>query len=528
MTPDEIVKELLTAGVCEAVVCGGARNANIVASFVAASEALEEVQVWKHFDERSAGFFALGRTMASRQPTAVVVTSGTAVAELLPAVVEAHYQGQPLLVISADRPAGSRGSGAPQVIEQVGIFKDMVEACADIAIDADDARKQLSDALGAWTGQAPLHLNLCLDELPVGKSADWQMPGLFQPKVEPLRTGNLAKFLREDIWKGLVIMLGGIAAEDREEVLHFCKAVGAPVLADATSGLREMLGRLAITDGDVMLRKHPPGKILRIGDVPVGRFWRDLETLDQVEVFSISKTGLSGLARPTEVVKGAPARVLASLGQVEEVGDVLDHFKKAKGHQSRMVELLETFPSSEPSLVRTLSVMTTTGESVFLGNSLPIREWTNFAQTMVPYDEVRAMRGANGIDGQISCWLGATADESESWALLGDLTTLYDGNGLAFSRQVEGKKVLAVINNGGGQIFARLPRLEQMDDSQRAAIEQGQDVDFAGLAKLWKVGYLKVSKQDDYDELDEIGDGVTLMEIVPDKGETEAFWKRRG
>ena len=109
-----MINELLKAGCGDFVVCGGARNAGLVALL----EAAEGLQVWKHFEERGAAFFALGRAKDHGRPCAVVTTSGTAVAECLPAVIEAHYTCLPLIVLSADRPEEFRGSGAPQVIGQ--------------------------------------------------------------------------------------------------------------------------------------------------------------------------------------------------------------------------------------------------------------------------------------------------------------------------------------------------------------------------------------------------------------------------
>ena len=117
-------------GVREYVVCAGARNLSLVEALLGSDEAI----VWSHFEERSAGFFALGRTIDSREPCAVVTTSGTAVAELLPAVIEAYYQGRPLVLITADRPAEFRGSGAPQAIEQSSMFSTYVEFSHDIGV----------------------------------------------------------------------------------------------------------------------------------------------------------------------------------------------------------------------------------------------------------------------------------------------------------------------------------------------------------------------------------------------------------
>ena len=287
------LEELLSRGVRQFVVCGGARNAPILEWL----SKVEGAEVYSHFEERGAGFFALGRTMVTGEPCAVVVTSGTAVAELFPAVIEAFYQQRPLVVISADRPERFRNSGAPQAIEQEGIFGDYA------------ARK-----ISFWEGLGPLHLNLPLEEeetLDVSGSLEE-----FSLASETFNVAPLAQWLQKGIFKGLVVLLGGLDEQDREEVFYFCQNLGAPVLADATSGLREALGDLCLVDGDRILREEVPGKVLRLGEVPVGRFWRDLENLLEVEIFSVTRSGFSGLARSSEVMRGSPARVVRGLSLI--------------------------------------------------------------------------------------------------------------------------------------------------------------------------------------------------------------------
>jgi len=136
----------------------------------------------------------------------------------------------------------------------------------------------------------------------------------------------------------------------------------------------------------------------------------------------------------------------------------------ANRRRGKITDLLDSFPESEPGMVRTLSVMATMGSSLYLGNSLPIREWNDFAQRDVPYELVRANRGANGIDGQIASWLGATVDEEDAWGVFGDLTALYDLAAPSLLNQVLCKgRMLVVINNGGGKIFDRLPMMQSLD-----------------------------------------------------------------
>jgi 2-succinyl-5-enolpyruvyl-6-hydroxy-3-cyclohexene-1-carboxylate synthase len=296
-------------------------------------------------------------------------------------------------------------------------------------------------------------------------------------------------------------------------------------VAEATSGLREALAALAIHDADRVLAAHPPGKILRIGDVPSGRIWRDLESLSEVEVWSVCRNGLPGLARPSHVTTGRIDRILRALGDVEPVDDALDLLIGASARAAALEELLEAYPDSEPSLMRAISHFACIGGGVFLGNSLPIREWNQFAQWTRPVTDIRANRGANGIDGQISTWLGCTAEKADAWAIIGDLTALYDLAAPALLGQVENPgRVLAVINNHGGRIFERLPRLQTMLPSAAESLIQPHQADFAGLATLWGMRHLRVRTADDLDQLSTEGPPL-LLEIIPDEKQTTRFWE---
>lgn len=517
----DAVGACIAAGINEYVVCAGARNLDLVTALAEYADSGDagKIRVYAHFEERAAGFFALGRAMQSGLPCAVITTSGTAVAELLPAVIEARYQRRPLVVISADRPARFRGTGAPQAISQTDLFGEHVESCEDI---------RWKDELllfDGWSGKGPWHLNICLEE----NEADAQG---FSPMAK-VRVGEIGESVEkinmlpvleciQDAWRGLVVMLGGLEPDDREEVWHFLKDLGVPVLADSTSGLRESLKKLSLVDGDRLLRENPPAHILRIGEVPVGRFWRDLEELPDVNVVSVSRTGFSGLARKSEVVTGNIPRCLRALGEVSKAGDAMDYLKLSKRAQGRFFERLESYPESEPGMVRMLSVMATVGQSLYLGNSLPIREWNDFSQRDIPYERVRANRGANGIDGQIATWLGATADEEDAWGVFGDLTTLYDLSAPALLPQVECQgRMLIVINNDGGRIFSRLPKVQEMDDEVADLITNEHGVGFEAWAKMWGMDYVRVEGIEDFDF--EPGDKTTVVEVIPDARQTKAF-----
>ncbi|MDC0088068.1 2-succinyl-5-enolpyruvyl-6-hydroxy-3-cyclohexene-1-carboxylic-acid synthase [Akkermansiaceae bacterium] len=521
----DMVGACIAAGIQEFVVCAGARNLGLVSALVDYAEHQDagEIRVFSHFEERAAGFFALGRAMDSGLPCAVITTSGTAVAELLPAVIEASHQRRPLVVISADRPARFRGTGAPQAIEQVGIFSDYVENCEDVEWSDDIT------VFDGWSGVLPWQLNVCIEE-------DECSEGSGKLRLSKIRVGEIgAKQTNLDMlpvldafkgaWKGLVVMLGGLEPDDRQEVWHFLRDLGVPVLADSTSGLRETLKGVVLFDGDRILKEAPPAHVLRIGEVPVGRFWRDLEEMPEVNVVSISRTGYSGLARESSVITGDISRCVRALGEVNSIGDTMDHLKTSKRKKGRINGLLESFAESEPGMIRMLSVLATVGRNLYLGNSLPIREWNDFAQREVPYELVRANRGANGIDGQISTWLGATADAEDSWGVFGDLTTLYDLAAPALLNQVEcSGRVLIVINNSGGRIFERLPAVKELGDDAAQLVTNEHATSFEHWSKMWGMDYAKVSGIEGFDF--EPGEKTLVVEVVPDARQTEIFWEK--
>ncbi|MEJ6578645.1 MAG: thiamine pyrophosphate-binding protein [Akkermansiaceae bacterium] len=501
MTPEQtIIEQVLRAGCGEFVVCGGARNAGLVALL----EAAVGLQTWKHFEERGAAFFALGRTKDTAQPCAVVTTSGTAVAECLPAVIEAFYTCKPLIILSADRPAEFRGSGAPQVIEQEEIFGNY-------------AARSLED----WDGHGPLHLNVPLEEGEVSHDPWTANVEGFLPKRLSFEVKALLSFLENGVFRGIIAMVGGLEPEDREDVFYFLKDLGIPVIADVNSGIREALGDLLVPEQ--AFRGKLPGRVLRLGEVPVGRLWRDLEDHAGTEVLSICRNGLPGLARDSQVIHAQVGRVIRGLGPVDSIGDVRDDFLKARPLFGLVDEKLESLPDSEPGLVNLLSTYATTGESLFIGNSLPIREWNDFGQRETPYARVFANRGANGIDGQLSTWLGATAETPDSWGVFGDLTALYDLAAPAMLPQVEQQgRVLVVINNGGGQIFEKLPRLAHLTEEQRAAIVQPQEVRLQSWAEMWGMDYLKIETREGFDNL-EAGEKTLFVELIPDAIQSEEF-----
>jgi 2-succinyl-5-enolpyruvyl-6-hydroxy-3-cyclohexene-1-carboxylate synthase len=502
-------------GVKQFVVCAGARNAPLVASLLAAAEK-RELRIWHHFDERAASFFALGLARARQEPVAVLTTSGTAVAELLPATIEAYYSGIPLVLVTADRPASFRGSGAPQSIEQKEIFGHY----APVSIDVQEAT-DLSWVL-KWTRNEPLHLNVCLEEPGAeDRTDDWAEIELPTGHSVPSHPDDLSVEAFVANSHSLVVLLGELPLDWQESVENFLADLGVPVWAEATSGLRES-ERLApsLLRAEKEVANLHPREILRIGGVPSLRFWRDLEIHREIEVLSVTRRRFSGLARPSRhlVVEAFP-----DLSEWER--GILQSKKGPGGSEDRsalLESLLTEHSTSEPALMRQVSERIPEEALVFLGNSLPIREWNLAASRSRPHPRCFANRGANGIDGEVATFLGMAESEGESWGIFGDLTALYDLNAPALLEQMpKGRRRIVVMNNGGGRIFSRLPSMAGLNVSEKTITENRHHHRFASWAEMWGLDYVCWKAGE---EAPEIAGNHVLIEILPDEDATGAFW----
>lgn len=508
----EVLDWFRRCGGNEIVLCAGARNLALVAVAAGAGGA----RIWHHPEERSAGFFALGRSRATGRPVAVVVTSGTAVAELLPSAVEATYQQIPLVFLTADRPRRYRGTGAPQAIEQPGIFGPHADFLGER--EAGETPNRSLPAVRPLEG--PVHLNLCFDE-PIldfpdpaaGDEGELFLNLDFRSGEKPSK-----RALPVPIWDGfgqegrLLVMVGGLLDEEVEPVAGFLRALGAPVWVEATSGL---WGHPAITEiwirNPGKLPKPGPTHVLRLGGVPCDRLWRDLENQPTVAVRSWSAQGWSGLARMNESAKVgldrigrekvSPQRYWAGPEAREPISSVF-----ATGSENWfMAELSRRIP----------------GDSlVFLGNSLPIREWQAAADWR-PRPVIRANRGANGIDGEVSTFLGLAADRpTASWGIFGDLTAIYDLAGPWVLGQMPAPDLrIVVINNGGGAIFRSLPAMSRAGERIRKITCNDHMLDFSGWAQLWGLGYLRIDADTEWPEV--IPNGPVLLELIPKSEQTE-------
>lgn len=499
----EVILEAEKSGVVEFCVCPGARNSELFHALMKATH----LKKYFWFEERSGAYFALGRSRECKRPVAIVTTSGTAVGELLPATMEAYYTRTPLLLISADRPRRFRGSGAPQAAEQVGIFSHY----APFFQDVEEGEKC---SLAAWNKHSPAHLNVCFED-PVSKSQ------VLDTRNNP-QCLSLEHFLEKTRFPFVVV--GALHPSRRQRVANFLLSLKAPAFLEGVSGLREdaRLQNLRITRTDKLWPHasqsgHHIDGVLRLGGVPTFRLWRDLEDrMGQVAVCCLSDIPFSGLSWG-KVESDLSHRYLddgrAINSQILPTAEAW--VKSDRTYSQRLHQLFEEEPTAEASLIHQLSRRIPRRSHIYLGNSLPIREWDQAACLEDREFRVTASRGVNGIDGQISTFLGLSSSDRDNWAILGDLTALYDMAGPWILQQMPEYRInIVVVNNSGGQIFARLFSHKEFLHSH--------NLNFKPLADMWGLHYERWTRVPEA-----IAEhNARLIEIVPDEAATRRFWQK--
>lgn len=516
-----VLQTCLNVGIRDFCLCAGSRNSDLV-RILLRNQTKEALQLFSFFEERSAAFFALGRSRTCGKPVAVLTTSGTAAAELYPAAIEAHYQSSPLVLITADRPKRFRGSGAPQAIEQSHLLGQYAAFWdLDSTTDLDHFASKFSEK--CLTG--PTHLNVCLEE-PTASEPEGRLS--IPPREESSRSHSrstpvpdvsaLDRFL--DSNEEPLLVIAGCLDTPSRALVTFLESLQCPIVADATSGLHAetALTPWLVKGGERTASRLSFQRVLRVGGVPSFRAWRDLELeRSDVTVCSLSDRPFSGLARPSFLVSPIPIDALS-----------LDHASQAAPPNWREIDaenrslrddLWRRYPRSEPAALARFTAQIPGDALIYVGNSLPIRELAMATESLPP--RVYANRGANGIDGNLSSFLGLAsgAHEQTAWGLFGDLTTLYELSAPSILSQLQHQQLrFVVINNGGGKIFGQLPNFQSISDKDKAIVENHHDFSFAHWAHAWGLEHSTFEEQ-----LPRLGPHG-LIEIHPDARETEAFW----
>jgi 2-succinyl-5-enolpyruvyl-6-hydroxy-3-cyclohexene-1-carboxylate synthase len=525
-------QELARCGMRDACTSPGSRSAPLVISLAREPG----LRCHSHIDERCAGFFALGLAKASARPVAVACTSGTAAAELLPAAVEAREARVPLLLLTADRPAERRDNGAGQAIDQLKLYGAAAKWFVEVELpDASTSALRWIRTLACrayWTaieGRAgAVHLNFPLreplvteDELPADDTARPEaLPFVrraARARFDPGPRGALA------VAEAMASARRGVIVAGRHErptalgasAAACAHAYGWPLLADPMSGARR--GEAAVAHYDAFLRSQDtardlrPDLVLRVGDLPVSKPLRSwLASLGQTPQIALDLDG--AWQDPDSIVSRSfalePAETLAFLcTRARECGTTppaQEGWLEAWLEEDRragqaIASVLGAEPLSEPAVAAELGRSLPDTATVFVASSMPIRDIETFWPARAKPPRVLCNRGANGIDGTVSCAFGAAAATDEPVVLLiGDVALAYDLGGLLAGRRLDLALTIVLLDNGGGGIFDFLPvagasmarvRTDTDEDLYTRHIATPTGLDFAAMAALYGFEY---------------------------------------
>ena len=536
-----VVDELLRCGVRDLVLSPGSRSAALA---FAAWDARDRLRLHTRVDERGAGFLAVGLARTTRRPVAVVTTSGTAVANLHPAVLEASHAGVPLVLLTADRPARLRGTNANQTTEQqAGIFGTAVRLLADVPAphpgSGEVERRQVTSwrslaARAAATAQGrlgdrpgPVHLNLQVEEPLVPDTSDgwgsaldgapgggpWMSPGA-RSSAKPT---PVSRDLR-------TVVVAGDDAGPPARVL--AETAGWPLLAEPTSGSRTgdsviRTYRLLLGDPELAGRIE---QVLVFGHPTLSRPVARLLARDDVELYAVR--GPSGWTDP-----GHHVHVVADRLEVDGVPAPADgsdpwqqEWRERDADLSRRLDVLlaEQEGLTPQAVAGAVSAALPPGGLLFVGASNPVRD-LDLMVAPYPVGQHRMVignRGLAGIDGSVSSAVGAALGRrpgGRNLALLGDVTFLHDAGGLVIGPDEERPDLtIVVVNDDGGSIFASL---EQGSERHAASYDRlfgtPHHVDLASLCAATRTPHWKV------DTLAELrhalaspAGGVEVVEVV--------------
>ena len=517
-----LVDEWVRAGVAHAVVCPGSRSTPLTLAVAADPRLALHVRL----DERSAGFTALGIGMATGTPAVVVVTSGTAAAELHAAVVEADLARVPLLVCTADRPPELRDVGAPQTIDQARLFGPAVRWYADPGVPDEPSRpswrslgsRSVAEAVSGPRGPGPVHLSLPFREPLLGDADAGGIPsgrgdGGPWHRVDAWPTPPSDDVVADLVASGVVpgsrgLVVAGAGCGDPGAVHRLAEVLGWPVLADPRSGLRRAGDDLVVSAADGILRApafaadHRPDVVLVLGQrwaskvvatfvsgaprIVVDPFgsWPDPERTAGRLVRCDPTLLCRALA---DTVSGHPARIrtwASEWMQAESAARRAIDLRTDPGSRARSVgpDRGEA-PWTEPALARRLVAALPDGCHLVVSSSMPIRDIEAFGSPRTAPPKVFANRGANGIDGVVSTALGVALAGGPTVALVGDLAFLHDVSALVGPGDQVAPLTVVVADNGGGGIFSFLPPAADLaGDSFERLFGTPQAADVAAVA----------------------------------------------
>ncbi|MBM7653265.1 2-succinyl-5-enolpyruvyl-6-hydroxy-3-cyclohexene-1-carboxylic-acid synthase [Neobacillus cucumis] len=554
------VTELVLTGIRDVVVSPGSRSTPM--ALIMAEH--PDLNVHIHVDERSAAFFGLGMAKSANRPVALLCTSGTAAANYYPAIVEAKYSRVPLLVLTADRPHELREVGAPQAIDQFHLYGQHVKWFADMALP-ENSQEMLryarticarATAIATQAPAGPVHLNFPFRE-PLIPKMDEYLFTLSERTEGYVKVHNGDLVVQDQVFKDIADKLNGIKkgmivcgnlADEKfaQAVTGLAAKLNYPILADPLSQLRSGTHEMdhIVETYDSFLRNQEaksflkPDVIIRFGAMPVSKaltiFLKENHMAEQLVV-----DGGGGWRDPSAISTN-----MIFCNETYFCEKLLSHLKKNSSSayleswkkmneltKENMAVIRDVVELSEAKLFYQLAEFLPAESTLFVGNSMPIRDLDSFFISNQKSIKVMANRGANGIDGTVSTAIGTAVYRKSVYLVLGDLTFFHDLNGLIAAKLMGIDIHIILVNNNGGGIFSFLPQSEHPKHFE-LLFGTPLNIDFEHAVKMFNGHYTKIANWDQLGTLlrqshDQSGIHVYEIQTNRDRNREEHrdFWR---
>ena len=494
-------------GVKHICICPGARNTPLTLSFIKNKKFIST----SHIDERSAAFFALGLSKKTGSPSIIITTSGTAVANLYPAIIESNYSKTPIIALTADRPKHDIGVGSNQAIDQKNIFNNNVKAFIDLGLpnkDLDLLQNKIINIFNSCIGTfdsppGAIHINTPFDE-PLIEDVD-NIQKIYIKKIKSKLNYKYSPDLRNTSIDNSLIICGEINAnESLDQILDFSEYVDAPILVDPTSNLRfYKKHKNIISNYNFFIDKieKSPNIIFRFGRKPTSKVLLNF-LKNHKNVYLIDRYPDFNDSANHKIKSDYESFLNYIKSSYEKINNnpFLTSFNKYQDKISNLIDL-SSKDFTEGIFIHKLLSQIPSNSNILLGNSLAIREVDDICLNINKNHNIFCNRGASGIDGLVSTMLGISyaskITSNIDLAILGDLSFFHDMNGLHFLINNKINTKFLILNNNGGQIFSKLD-ISKFDipNFEKFWITP-LNIDLKIIAQLYGVDYFEPKDLDD-------------------------------
>ena len=519
-----IANTLYNLGVEDVCICPGSRNTPLTIAF----SNNQKFNCTSHIDERSAGYFGLGISKKKNLPTVLISTSGTAIANFFPSIIEANLSKTPIIVITADRPAYLLNTGENQTINQQNIYGNYVRKFQGIGLPNDNLNELTKNIISLYESSVnnipgPVHINAPFEEPLITKLTDNIDPSKARINLENNEIYNNDDFEISNLKESMIICGELSPDENHDSILLLSEFLNAPILADPTSNIRYYKSHKNIISNYNLFFKNidiNPNLIIRFGSKPTSKILCDFIS-NHPNVLLVNKYDIFNDKANTFIKSDIETFVENTLNSFDKIDnnslcDILTAFQKNVKNQIDSLDIDEMM--CEGILIKNILDIIKPDTNLFIGNSMAIREMDDLTMNLDKKINIYSNRGASGIDGLLSTALGisSVSKSNANIAILGDLSFYYDMNALIFASKLNISLKLFILNNNGGGIFKQLPISKLNYDKFEKYWITPPNLNLSDIAKSFNVKYYDIKTVSDLKNILNRDNGIEIIDCKID------------